>query len=155
MSPEVRRAALLIAAKATIFTAIGCSGGLQPAAGPAPTSDPPAAADKGAPAPAADVAAAESKTCAQHLDGLVMVKNTSELPDNDPLRGDMTVYGAFADVAARSDPRTQECCREELKQDVAGAPHRWACCSALGDSDPEVAMACTPWGPPCPPALLA
>ncbi len=157
MSPEIRRAALLIAAKTTILTTIGCSNGLSPAPGPAPTSDTPTAGSPAAAAPttpAATPAATAQKPCAEHLDGLATI-DTSKLPNNDPLHGDTTVFGAFADVAARNDPRTQECCREELTRDNSAAAHRWACCSALPEKDREgQAMACTPWGPPCPPPLL-
>ena len=78
-----------------------------------------------------------------------------ELPPGDPLHGKLDVYGAFADVGARTAPRTQACCTEELVKHGSGATARFECCSALGDLPAGArGSACTPWGPPCPPEML-
>lgn len=153
MSPEVRRAALLAAAKTTFIVSLGCSSNLQPSS---PAAPPPASTASSA-TPDAPVAA-PVLPCAQHLDGLATA-NPEQLPASDPLHDRLGVYGAFTDIAARNSERTRECCTEELTRDHGGAAHRWACCSALSDADgntPSIqGSACTPWGPPCPPELLA
>ncbi|MDC0672499.1 hypothetical protein [Nannocystis radixulma] len=143
MSPEVRRAALLAAAKTTLVTAIGCSSA-QPSASPTATNQP------SAPAPASS-----PDECARHLDRLATVPR-EQLAADDPLRERMDVYGeVFADREARASEPTQACCRQELAREGANTPHRWSCCSALPQHENrELSLACTPWGPPCPPALV-
>ncbi|MBP6628806.1 MAG: hypothetical protein KBG28_15640 [Kofleriaceae bacterium] len=144
MKPETRRAALRAAAHTAFVVAAAC-GGADPApaspraAGPGPTG--PSSPEPGAAAPLA---------CDPYLDGLATVP-IGELPADDPLRGRSDAYvEAFADLGARADARTQQCCLEELA-DGAGRDHRWACCNALAAADQP--GACTPWGPPCPPAM--
>lgn len=56
---------------------------------------------------------------------------------------------------------TTSCCREEVSAKGWKSAHRQSCCyGALvsedgwqPDPDPAIAMACTPWGPPVPPAM--
>ena len=78
-----------------------------------------------------------------------------QLADDDPLHGRSDVFGeVFADVAARQSAHTQACCAEVLADpDAASKPHRWECCSALASVGTQQPFACTPWGPPCPPAM--
>jgi hypothetical protein len=76
-----------------------------------------------------------------------------DLPDGDPLKGRHDQYGAFADPAARTAARTVACCTEVLAHDGTQADARWPCCSALAVTTGEQPMACTPWGPPCPPEM--
>jgi hypothetical protein len=140
MTPEIRRAALRAAAKAALVVSItGCSG--SPKAPPSNTSG------------GSDSKPVAAASCADYLGSLATIGH-GELPDGDPLKGKTAVYGAFKDVAARSAPRTTECCTEELKAHGSSAKARFECCSALGDvpagAEPS---ACTPWGPPCPPAM--
>jgi hypothetical protein len=52
------------------------------------------------------------------------------------------------------------CCEEELASaDGINSEHRFQCCGVVGygrdgvELDPAVSMACTPWGPPVPPAM--
>ena len=138
MTPEIRRAALRMAAKTALILSLnGCGGG---AATPPPVAN--ATGDQ-PPAPAA--------SCEQHLSSLAVVKRDALAPD-DPLAKRNDVYGAFADIVARTSARTQQCCHEELDKQGARAAHRWACCSALGPTD-GTGIACTPWGPPCPPEM--
>lgn len=144
MSPEVRRAALRTAAKATFIVSVGCSN-VPPPAAPAE----PATAPVTAPVTVTTTAPA---TCGEYLDGLARVDHNG-LAASDPLRERADVYGAFVDVTARSSERTQQCCLEELQRDSSGAAHRWACCSALAPQS-NIGSACSPWGPPCPPELL-
>jgi hypothetical protein len=48
----------------------------------------------------------------------------------------------------------QACCAEELAAKRGFIEHRWACCANLDPSDStHVGAACTPWGPPVPPAM--
>lgn len=137
MTPEIRRAAIRAAAKAALITAIGCGGDPKPAAPMTPSNVSAAPATKAA------------VDCATHLGGLAKVKQ-DKLADDDPLKNDSTVYGqVFADRAARESADTKKCCNEELAANGAGSKLRWECCSALGGTG----MACTPWGPPCPPAM--
>ncbi len=144
MTPEIRRAALRMAAKAAMLGAIGCS---APAPhGPATTPAP----GNAAPAPTAFA------SCDAYLGGLATydLDVKSRLATDDPLKKRSDVYGAFASVAERSAPRTHECCTAQLVAAGSQAKQRWACCSAL-DAVPAGAepTACSPWGPPCPPAM--
>jgi len=48
------------------------------------------------------------------------------------------------------------CCRETLLEHMGGAPHRWDCCANVDKTgDNQLHAACTPWGPPTPPAMFA
>jgi hypothetical protein len=55
------------------------------------------------------------------------------------------------------------CCEEALAPanmlNTETGQYRWSCCGALGangpGTSPEIAMACTPWGPPVPPKMRA
>lgn len=139
MTPEIRRAALRIAAKTALVVTIGCSGG-----GSATKTAPPANTG-GTPAPVV--------ACDAHLAGLAKT-DRDKLAADDPLKERMDVYGqVFADVGERTSARTQECCHEELTANGASSALRWECCSALPRG--SEAMACTPWGPPCPPEMPA
>ncbi len=150
MSPEVRRAALLAAAKTTFIVSLGCSSNLRPSSPAAPSAAPEATPES--------TVTAKVLPCGQHLDALATAQ-PEQLPASDPLHDRPGVYGAFTDIAARGSERTRECCSEELTRDDSGAAHRWACCSALSDANGNTpnapGAACTPWGPPCPPELLA
>lgn len=135
MTTDVRRTALRAAAKCAIIVTLGCGGRTAPAQ------------------PEPDVPPVAEPSCAEYLASLETV---DQVPEGDPLHGQLDVYGAFADVEARSSARTRECCTEQLVAGGSGAAQRWECCSALGDV-PEGAepSACTPWGPPCPPEMPA
>lgn len=140
MTPEIRKAALRIAAKTALVMTIGCSGG-----GSSTKATPPA--NTGGSGATAVVA------CDAYLGGLATVEK-DKLPAGDPLKERMDVYGnVFANVAERTAARTKECCTEELAAHSSSSKLRWECCSAL-DANSN-AMACTPWGPPCPPEMPA
>ncbi|HEY4182228.1 MAG TPA: hypothetical protein VGM90_35535 [Kofleriaceae bacterium] len=142
MKLETRRAALRMAAKvALVATTASCSGApprVEPSVQPTATE----AAAKDTP-----------ETCTAYLDTLAMTDLGQPLPESDPLHGRNNVYGAFVDVAARSAPRTQDCCSGELDSDRGQSKHRWACCSALPAE--RQTIACSPWGPPVPPEMPA
>ena len=144
MTPEIRRAALRMAAKAAMLGAIGCSAPAPPgAAMPTPPGNT-------APAPTAGA------SCEAYLGSLATydLDVKAQLADDDPLKKRSDVYGAFARIADRSAPRTHACCTTQLVAAGSQAKQRWACCSAL-DAVPAGAdpSACSPWGPPCPPAM--
>lgn len=71
--------------------------------------------------------------------------------------------GADTDHAPKAPAVSAEakaCCHEEVSKEGWGAPHRASCCQgalswqeALDNGDQAVEMACTPWGPPVPPAM--
>lgn len=66
-----------------------------------------------------------------------------------PTEGDYP--GAKQPVSAA----VQTCCVELLeKSQGALAEHRWDCCANLpADAGQSINIACTPWGPPVPPAM--
>jgi hypothetical protein len=143
MTPEIRRAALRAAAKAALVVSVGCSGGAKTAPPPENTTGSTGSA----------VAAAAPMSCADHLASLAKGAPES-LPEGDPLRGKPGVYGeVYTDRAARESARTQECCTEEINNHGSQAQARWECCSALTAQTDKSTAACTPWGPPCPPAM--
>lgn len=45
------------------------------------------------------------------------------------------------------------CCRAELLEHMSMAKHRWDCCANVSKDDNKLHAACTPWGPPMPPAM--
>jgi hypothetical protein len=48
----------------------------------------------------------------------------------------------------------QNCCEELLSKNHGLTAHRWDCCANLpADAGNGVGIACTPWGPPVPPAM--
>lgn len=139
MKPETRKAALRAAARTALVVSLGAA---SACGGATPTA---AVGNR-------DVgAAAAPLTCDAYLDGLATTP-VADLAKDDPLHGQPGVYvEAFADRTARASERTQQCCAEALAPPAGGGEHRWPCCNALpSDAQP---MACTPWGPPCPPTM--
>ena len=79
-------------------------------------------------------------------------------PTGDPTLGECRehVTEVFADGAEPTDT-TEACCQAIAEhydeQDLVGIEEweeRWACCELLGWGG---TMACSPWGPPVPPAM--
>jgi hypothetical protein len=132
MKRETRNAALRAAAQVAFVVTAACTSSAT-----APS------------APSAPRPADTAQTCKAYLDGLATTRKPSELPEGDPLRGRADVYGAFTDRAARDSKRTRDCCA------LSFMDHRWECCSALDNKTPAGVepQACTPWGPPAPPAM--
>lgn len=64
-----------------------------------------------------------------------------------PIDGDYP--GQRKDVA--TEVRT--CCAHLLAAPGGMDVHRWDCCANLEDPADATAIACTPWGPPVPPAM--
>lgn len=65
------------------------------------------------------------------------------------------VEGDYPGTKQSVAPKVQTCCVELLeKSQGALAEHRWDCCANLpADAGQSVGIACTPWGPPVPPAM--
>lgn len=69
--------------------------------------------------------------------------------------------GWFGNEEKKLSPDELACCTEEIKaaaKDETGlnrGQHHWACCTATnwGQGIPDIGLACTPWGPPVPPAM--
>lgn len=144
MTPEIRRAAVRAAAKVALVATLGCSGGQRQ---PPQNTEPGPAVPRAAP------------DCDEHLDKLEVV-GLGKLADDDPLKN-ANAFEAFKDIAARTTPRTTECCTQQLVAHGSSAKQRFACCSALdaagipgGVPEGAEASACTPWGPPCPPEMV-
>lgn len=46
------------------------------------------------------------------------------------------------------------CCEQILTSGNLGGEHRWDCCANIAwNGNEQIGMACTPWGPPVPPAM--
>lgn len=65
------------------------------------------------------------------------------------------VEGQYPGKKQSISVQVQTCCAELLLADESGmAPHRWDCCANLPpDAGQNLAIACTPWGPPVPPSM--
>ena len=63
--------------------------------------------------------------------------------------------GDYPGVKQSVSADVQTCCGELLaKSQGALAKHRWDCCANLpANPSQNIAIACTPWGPPVPPAM--
>lgn len=69
----------------------------------------------------------------------------------------------YPKAKASPHPAVQQCCRQSLEAffsrrtpDPVMERHRWACCASVDTSGArELGAACTPWGPPVPPAYGA
>lgn len=162
MRPDVRAAALKAAAKVAFSTVLvtGCNGqadNVMPCRGAADCADqgrlvrrvtsdggepsrPSDAASQPAPQPdarVADAAGAPPSGCLEIVDAVF--PTVGEYP------------GEAQSVAAE----VRACCAELLgAPSGSGIAHRWDCCANLTvEAASKLAMACTPWGPPVPPAM--
>lgn len=62
--------------------------------------------------------------------------------------------GVYPGVKQSVSHDVQTCCAELLGKPEPLLNHRWDCCANLPANPPQnLAMACTPWGPPVPPAM--
>jgi hypothetical protein len=63
--------------------------------------------------------------------------------------------GDYPGVKKSVSAEVQTCCAELLGGDGGLATHRWDCCANLpaDTSGMSIGFACTPWGPPVPPAM--
>jgi hypothetical protein len=65
------------------------------------------------------------------------------------------VEGDYPGTPQAVSVHVQECCADALAASQGVMEHhRWDCCANLpADAGNEVAIACTPWGPPVPPSM--
>lgn len=65
--------------------------------------------------------------------------------------------GDYPGVKQSVSSEVRACCVELLDESKGSlAEHRWDCCANLPDNHPaSITIACTPWGPPVPPAMRA
>jgi hypothetical protein len=61
--------------------------------------------------------------------------------------------GAYPPVTQTASPEVTSCCKQVLLAHMGSAPHRWDCCGVVDRTESNhLSAACTPWGPPTPPA---
>lgn len=59
--------------------------------------------------------------------------------------------GDYPGTKVQSDPELVRCCGELMRRPEGQGKHRWDCCAQL-EPLADLGSACTPWGPPTPPA---
>jgi len=124
---EGLRAAARVAFAATVF---GCGGSPPP-------EDRAVAVGAPSPAPTTGAAAAPKQappTCSE------VIAAAFPTPGKYP-----------GEAVAGADPELGRCCTVLLGDNAQGGPHLWDCCAQIDN----LHGACTPWGPPTPPAIAA
>lgn len=129
MRRETHRAALRMASKLALSaTVLGCNAASTPiTAAPSTDSVPTASAS----------AAPQKLSCDKVID--------RAFPTEGKYPGEK--QSVSAEVVS--------CCREVLLKHAGMAPHRWDCCANVEKDSNEMHAACTPWGPPTPPSMIA
>ena len=67
-----------------------------------------------------------------------------------------TVGNYPGEAVASISPAVKQCCTDLLVAKGAEIQNRWDCCAnrnSAGANEQNVNIACTPWGPPVPPAM--
>jgi hypothetical protein len=163
MQKDVHAAALRAAAKVAFSVAfLGCS---SPAKSPGSAQE--ASGDEGYDTVTSDVTEAPAK-------GSKGAASAAPAPAKPPCHEDAgtTTAKSCKEVVASAFPDAgwvnpgegsivgddvKACCTELLTAgDFPDFPERWACCSAVdafGAGGQNLGIACTPWGPPVPPAM--
>jgi len=142
MKHEIQREALRAAARVAFAVGLleGCTPAVAPAVAAAPSEPPPSTDATPVVAEPADLYAKAEPTPPMSCEALVDV--AFPVPSEYP--------GQKRDV----NEEVRTCCTQLV---LAGtdAEHRWDCCAnaAEGALQQEVQGACTPWGPPMPPAM--
>jgi hypothetical protein len=62
------------------------------------------------------------------------------------------VDGEYPGVRREVPTQVRSCCAHLLADPGMGV-HRWDCCANVDEQSEAVGLACTPWGPPMPPAM--
>jgi len=172
MRSDVHSAALKAAAKVAFSVAFigGCSAqSNQAPAGEPDTSEhgvtasnedetgkPAAAADAGAIGTSASGKASSEPPC--HRDASVPPAPSCDVALASVFAGSTDQYPGTAKTLTEAE---RACCVTHLtdNDEIWSAGHRWDCCASLSGTDggtadfSEIGMACTPWGPPVPPAM--
>lgn len=105
-----------------------------------------------------DAGAAPAPSCGDQLDALTAAK--------DKWWADLNAYYADGGTTTEGEPTrpdisadTKQCCQDELNASGFRSPHRDACCQLAWTWEEAyelgggISAACTPWGPPVPPAM--
>ena len=62
--------------------------------------------------------------------------------------------GGYPGKPVKTTAEVRQCCSDILVESGGTGAHRWDCCANHeAKDDPKIGVACTPWGPPCPPAM--
>lgn len=62
--------------------------------------------------------------------------------------------GGYPGKAVKTTAEVRQCCSDILVESGGMSAHRWDCCANHeAKDDQKIGTACTPWGPPCPPAM--
>lgn len=136
----MQRALLATARIAGVVTLVGCGSARSgaPVASPTPSEE-----------------VASEEVAAQPADTEV-----SEVADTDPMATCEVVLGELKEsMRPKLDEDEKTCCTTYVEQLEAGEGAlveafpdlRWTCCFGIERQSPS--MACTPWGPPAPPAM--
>lgn len=167
MNPDVFSAALRATAKVAFSMALvaGCTASERAEAVGASDSD----IEKGCPDHASKADAAPGAAPDAAPDATPDCNALLASYDSEHATFRAAVSAHYADGGAAKDApkappvsvETTSCCRGEVSAKGWKSPYRESCCSgALAsedgwqpDPDPAIAMACTPWGPPVPPAM--
>jgi hypothetical protein len=79
---------------------------------------------------------------------------------DDLLNAAFPTPGNYPGTQIATTPQVQSCCHDllvgfesSIEGRVGSFEHRWDCCENHGESNEGIGFACTPWGPPVPPAM--
>lgn len=162
MRSDVHFAALRAAAKVAFsITFVGCGGATSAAL--ATEDHPGASSDAGYDANAGYGANDDPKDADRKEGGLGEKPCDDEKDAGRALACDELIASTFGDGGAwptRGEPVSPDvkaCCSDAIQDTqpngTIGSPYHWQCCIVL-DLASELNSACTPWGPPVPPAML-
>jgi hypothetical protein len=156
MRSDVHSAALRAAAKVAFSVAFigGCAAqtaeGEDPATADGAGAATSAEADLSAKKPKKNSGKATAAPGCHHADA-----SAPKLSCDQVVAAAFPTEGDYPGVKQSVAAEVQTCCVELLGDRDGGlATHRWDCCANLpADADQQVHIACTPWGPPVPPAM--
>lgn len=153
MQRNIHEAALRAAAK--VAFSVGVLGGCSAPPPTAPTPDEPASTGSATPSPA------PSSTSTGNRSDAAVPPPTDAAPPPQGCEALLDVTfptgGEFPPVAREVSAEVRSCCVDLLLNTPEPmGTHRWDCCANVPLEENEaVAVACTPWGPPVPPAMRA
>jgi hypothetical protein len=149
MKPEVHAEALRAASRVAFSLAFvaGCGGATT--SDPQPTTgknDPPSNAPGGGTA-----APAGSGTGTGGYD--TQPPNNAAKSCETVIASAFTKEGDYPGEKKVVSSEVQQCCEKQLLSTRGQMAHRWDCCANVAQTNKDVQMACTPWGPPVPPSI--
>jgi hypothetical protein len=157
MRSDVHSAALRAAAKVAFSVAFlgGCGGATSPGLADedltANGKGTGYGGESGKTAPASDASTASPPGPGYDKDA----STTPPLTCEQAINAAFPVEGNYPGTPQAVSVHVQECCADTLAASRGVMEnHRWDCCANLpADAGNEVAIACTPWGPPVPPSM--